>query len=112
MTSSTKQSAHKKNEFVLSRRLCLYLEQKYEISSNFINAEEFLKDNNFFLKRYFNRIDYSTIFKSDKQSTFKFKLIQPRQKTYQINKNLEIFQPPKDDKKLIFEFTIDHKKNN
>ena len=110
LNNSTKKSPHRQEEFKISKSLISYLVNKYQLGNKFISGENFLKDHDFFLTRFFNETDYSTIFiDHNKRNTFEFKLKNPRTRTYNINEYLNTFSP-KEEKVLVFKLTVDLKK--
>jgi hypothetical protein len=112
LNNSTKKSPHRQEELKISKSLISYLVNKYQLGNKFISGENFLKDHDFFLTRFFNETDYSTIFiDHNKKSTFEFKLKNPRTRTYNINEYLNTFFT-KRGTVLVFKMTVDLKKSN
>ncbi len=68
-----------------------YLINNYGLSNRFINGTQFLIDQNFYLKRFFNTFDYCTLMKNDNgDSCFRLKLTKPRRLSFHSDESLNL----------------------
>ena len=63
-----------KDSMELEKELKIYLEQKYKFDNTFCNGAKFLKDHKINVRRFFNQMDFCTLFKSK----IEFKIAKPR----------------------------------